>query len=84
MNPIEQMREGLNLFIGGLEAAMNQTSTAPVYMTSNQAAEEISVHPSTISTWCKTGRIDGAVQSQKRGHWRFTRQAFNAAMRRSA
>lgn len=83
MDAIQQMRDGLDLFIRGFEAAMREGHDAPVYMTSTQAATELGVHPSTISLWCKTGKIDNARQSGPRGHWRFTRAAFLAAMKRS-
>lgn len=44
-------------------------------MTAPQAAEEIGMTTNAVAKWCRTGLIRPAI---RRGHWRFTRAAFDA------
>ena len=48
------------------------------YMGTKEAAERLKVTPSTISAWCREGRIPNAEQDAKGSPWRipvtFTRR----------
>lgn len=46
-----------------------------VYMGTREAAELWGVKQSTVSKWCREGKIDGAEQDKKGSPWRIPRNA---------
>ena len=51
------------------------------WLTANQAAEYLQVHPRTIIQWARTGRLKGHILSGcQRLTWRFLRSDLDATM----
>ena len=81
--PHDILARGFALVLQGLDAYQAAMLAGPKadpteIMTGAQAAEEAGVTPTAVAKWCMRGFITDARQRRRRGHWRFTRGAWEA------
>lgn len=84
--PRDILARGFALVLQGLDAYQASITAAPKadpneIMTATQAAAEVGLTTTAVSQWCARGLIAGASQRLRRGHWRFTRAAFEACLK---
>lgn len=81
--PRDILARGFALVLQGLDAyqasiqAVGKADPEEV-MTAADAAGEAGVTTTAVANWCARGFITGARQRIRRGHWRFTRGAWDA------
>ena len=81
--PRDILARGFALVLQGLDAYAASIQAGPKadpeeIMTATDAAAEVGVTTTAVGNWCKKGFITGASQRMRRGHWRFTRGAWDA------